>query len=132
MEDNFCLKTSGMWQLVGYVLFAIKIIVPLIIIVLGIIDFAKASLSSDDKAVSKAASSLLNRFIIGIAVFFVPTVVSIVLGLVVTKEEDGTGIDACRVCLLNPTDTDCDSYKRKAKGIDAVDKADKDSLRDYE
>lgn len=48
MEDNFCLKTSGMWQLAGYVLFAIKIIVPLIIIVLGIIDFAKASLSSDD------------------------------------------------------------------------------------
>ena len=81
MEDNFCLKTSGMWQLAGYVLFAIKIIVPLIIIVLGIIDFAKASLSSDDKAVSKAAASLLNRFIIGVAVFFVPTVVSIVLGL---------------------------------------------------
>lgn len=117
MEDNFCLKTSGMWQLAGYVLFAIKIVIPLIIIVLGIIDFAKSTMSSDDKSLNKALSTLVNRFIIGVAIFFIPSVVSIVLGLVVEKNENGTGIDACQVCLLKPNDADCESYIRRSKGI---------------
>lgn len=117
MEDSFCLKTSGMWQLAGYVLFAIKIIVPLIIIVLGIVDFTKSTISSDDKALNKALSSLVNRFILGVVVFFVPTIVSVVLGLVVEKNDDGTGIDACQVCLLKPNDADCESYIRNSKGI---------------
>ncbi len=42
IENDFCLRTSAIWQFVGYGLFALKILVPLIIIIFGIVDFAKA------------------------------------------------------------------------------------------
>ena len=60
-ELQFCVRTSAVWQFVGYGLLAVKVLVPLIIIVFGLIDFAKAMTSGDDKAIKSAASSLIKR-----------------------------------------------------------------------
>ena len=56
---EFCYKTAKVWQIVGYAIMIIKIIVPLVLIILGMIDFFKAIMDSDAKAISKTASSLL-------------------------------------------------------------------------
>jgi len=50
----------------------IRIIVPILIIVLGMVDFGKAVLSDDDKALGKATSNLIKRLIIAVFIFFVP------------------------------------------------------------
>ena len=102
-ELNFCGRTAPIWQFIGYFLFALKIVVPLLIIVLGIVDFAKAIASSDDKAISKAAKSLLMRIIAAICIFFIPTIVSFVINLV-----DGTlgaNYEICANCISNPGGT---------------------------
>ena len=72
-ELNFCGRTAPIWQFVGYFLVALKIVIPLIIIVLGVIDFATAVVSSDDKAISSATKGLFKRLIVGVVIFFIPT-----------------------------------------------------------
>lgn len=110
MVDNFCVKTASIWQFVGYGLFALKILIPVVIIVFGIIDFSKAVVSSDEKAVSKAATSLVQRFILGLVVFFIPTIVSVIIGLVTDVTNTKKSIEACEKCLLDPLGK-CDDLK---------------------
>lgn len=76
LASNFCHETAKLWNLLGYAVTIIKIVIPLILIVLGMVDLGQAVVSSDDKAINKAVTTLLKRFVAAIIVFFVPTIVS--------------------------------------------------------
>lgn len=117
MQDNFCLKTSAIWQFVGYGLYALKILVPLIIIILGVIDFSKATISSDDKAIPKAATTLIQRVILGLVVFLIPTIVNVVLNLVKESVSVVGNTKACYSCLLDPNSDECNGYKKEAEAL---------------
>lgn len=114
MENNFCLKTSAIWQFVGYGLYGLKLIIPIIIIVLAIVDFVKAMAGNDDKVVTKATTVFAQRLLMGICIFFVPTGVSILLGLISEAADVKEQIEGCETCLLRPTSDDCDSIKSEA------------------
>lgn len=114
-DMEFCLDTSAIWQFVGYILLALKTIVPLVIIIFGIIDLAKAVASSDDKAVTKATSSIVKRIIMGIAIFFIPTIVSFVFSMLKNAAPIISGAEECQVCLLRPTSEDCEDYVSTAE-----------------
>lgn len=108
--DSFCAETSNIWRTVGYFLLVFKIVIPIILIILGMVDLGKAVISSDDKAISKAAKSLLMRVIAAVAIFFVPTIVSFVIGLVDTSVDDR--YDVCAKCISSPGgDTCTDAYE---------------------
>lgn len=62
----------------------ICIIVPILLILMSSIDVGKIVLNPDSKEVKKATSMLIKRFIGAIGVFFIPTIVSVVFGLVGT------------------------------------------------
>ena len=55
--------------------------VPIILIVMGTIDLGRAVLSSDDKEIKAGTSRLIKRAIAAIFVFFVATIVTIVMNL---------------------------------------------------
>lgn len=57
----------------------IKIAVPILVIVLCSVDIARAVIAQDDKAVKEALSSSIKRIIIGVVVFFVPTLINVLL-----------------------------------------------------
>lgn len=57
----------------------IKIAVPILVIVLCSVDIARAVTAQDDKAVKEALSSSIKRIIIGVVVFFVPTLINVLL-----------------------------------------------------
>lgn len=116
-KNYFCVTSSSIWQFVGYILFALKIIIPLIIIILGVIDFVNATVSHKDDAIPAAAKGLLLRLIIGIAIFFVPVIVSLVLNLIENASSAVAAADACQKCLLRPFTGDCSSYVSEAKSI---------------
>ena len=59
------------------------------LIVMGIVDLGKAVLSSDDKEIKGATSKLVKRAIAAVAVFFVPLIVNLLIGLT------GKGNAAC-------------------------------------
>lgn len=101
---GFCDKTIKIWLIVGKVMRILRIVIPLIIIVLGSIDLAKAVVSSDDKAISKSAKSLLIRLAIGVAIFFVPTIINVIFSTIeVFTDEENNDYTVCFNCISNPS-----------------------------
>ena len=118
MDDlSFCVRTSPIWQFIGYFLIGLKVLVPLIIIILGIVDFAKAIASNDKDGTTKSAAGLLRRFIIGVIIFLVPTLVNVVFNLLATQFEGINSVTACSTCLLDPLDDVCDGYIVEAEEL---------------
>lgn len=67
-------------ELNSYMLY-IKIAVPIIIIVMGSIDFGRAFLASDEDAMKKAQKRFIMRLIIGMVIFFIPTIINVLLDI---------------------------------------------------
>ena len=118
--SNFCTaEVLGAFTTLGWVIFFIKIVVPIIIIVLGSIDLGKAVVASKDDEIKKSVKSLIIRVIAGIIIFFVPTILSFIIQLVSGSTNDdpiynvgsgyaGDGSFAdCTYCLLNPSGENC-------------------------
>lgn len=59
----------------------IKIAVPIILIAFGIVDFSKAIFAAQEEQMKKAQKNFIKRLIIAIIIFFVPTVVNLILQL---------------------------------------------------
>ncbi len=66
---------------VKYFITIVKIIVPISIILFGSIDLIKAIISSDADAMNKSLKALVKRTISGIIIFFLPTLITLVLNL---------------------------------------------------
>ncbi len=111
-KTDFCTSTANIWQFVGYFLFWFKIIIPLLIIILGMIDLGKAVVAQKDDEIKKATSSIIKRVVIGIVIFFIPTIVYLFFGLVGLRsgddKNDKSGIQMCYKCLLKPFKTKCE------------------------
>lgn len=56
--------------------------IPIILILLGTIDLGKAVISSDEKEVKAAQSRLIKRCIYAVLVFFVATLVNVLMNIV--------------------------------------------------
>lgn len=59
----------------------IKILVPIILIAFGMLDFSKAVLAQDEQNMKKAQSAFIKRLIIAVAIFFVPTVINLLINI---------------------------------------------------
>lgn len=97
---EFCADTAGIWGLLGWVVFILKIVIPLILIVLGMIDLGKAVVESDDKAINTAVNTLLHRFIAAVVVFFIPTIVLALFHAIMDFDVKNSA-KQCVDCLLN-------------------------------
>ena len=67
----------------------VQIGIPLLLIVFATIDLGKAVISSDDKEIKGATSRLIKRCIYAVAIFFVTTIVTLLMSLVATGVDDG-------------------------------------------
>lgn len=103
---GFCAKSAKILKLVGYVLVAVKIVVPLLIIIFGIVDLSKAVITSDEKGITKAAASLAKRAIAGVIIFFIPTIVKLCFNLVNGFNEISDDFNVCINCVLDPDECD--------------------------
>ena len=82
---------GGLLPIVRVIVSLIKILmiaIPILLILMGTIDLGKAVLSSDDKEIKGAVGKLVKRAIAAIAVFFVATVVSLVMSLFRNSDND--------------------------------------------
>ena len=64
---------------IGKILKWIKIAAPILVIILGSLDFAKAAISDDQKALSKAGSTFIKRMIAAVALFFAPSIIMYII-----------------------------------------------------
>ena len=104
--NTFCNgPVQGVFTTIGWVFFILKIVVPIILIVMGSIDLAKVLLSNKNDELQKQVGILVKRVILGILIFFIPTILSFVVELIggddIYDENSGT-FGRCTYCMLNP------------------------------
>lgn len=114
--SDFCDQTASIWGVVGYFVLILKIVIPIVLIVLGMIDLGKAVISSDDKEIGKAVGTLLKRFIAAVIVFFVPSIVSALFNMVIGLNVNDASINKCVQCVTNVTGQ-ADAYCKSTLSI---------------
>ena len=87
--DSFCSTTSSIWNLLGIAVTVIKIAIPIVLIVFGMLDMGKAVTSGKDDEIKKQLMSFLRRAIAAVLVFFVPTIVGMIMSIV----NDAVGVE---------------------------------------
>lgn len=111
---DFCAEDGVLktFKIVGYLIDIIKIIVPLLLIIFGAIDYGKAVVASDEKAISKATQMLVVRSVAGIIIFFIPTIIYFITSLISNWSDIKSDFINCQTCLDNATE--CDSIRTTA------------------
>ena len=101
--DTFCTgPVQGVFTTLGWVFFFLKILVPIMLIVFGSIDFGKAMLSNKDDGIKKSAKTLVMRAIAGVIIFFIPTILEFIVSMIDDENiYNGTFTD-CTQCMLDP------------------------------
>lgn len=77
-DCNDLLGDALISEINSYLLY-IKVAVPIIIIVMGSIDFGTAFIASDEDKMKKAQKKFIMRLIIGMVIFFIPTLIDFLL-----------------------------------------------------
>lgn len=98
-DQSGLLKT---FQILGYVLVFLKIVIPILLIGLGSFELGKAVLASDDKAIKVAISALVKKAIAAVIIFFIPYIITAVMSLIddVNKVKK---FDCLTKCLKEPS-----------------------------
>ena len=106
-EDNtiesseYCGKLKEPLKFIGNIVLIVKIIIPIIIIAFGMIDFFRAMIGSKDEEIKKSSRSLIFRIIAGIGIFLIPTIVSFIFSLIDSWANIEGDFNACQKCILN-------------------------------
>ncbi len=114
-NSGFCANTANVWQIVGYILLVAKIVIPILLIVWGTLDLGKAVIAAKDDEIKKATKALAMRAIAAVVIFFIPTLVSVALGMISNFSSSGAqeDWDVCRACITNPNG-ECNGYAEDA------------------
>lgn len=101
---TFCDKSYEIWQLVGHIVNIFKIVIPIIIVLLAMVDLGKAVMAGEEKEIKTAQKMLIKRLIYGVVIFFVVTLVQTAFGLLGTRD---TTNGRCWACAIDPTGASC-------------------------
>ena len=114
---SFCNDDSmKIFKFIGTIITFIKIIVPIILVIMGSIDLAKAVMAQKDDEIKKGYQSLMKRVIVAVIIFFLPSLVSMIIGLVgeeenSVKDENGTAVKVdntkCWKCAISGSNNAC-------------------------
>lgn len=113
-EKGFCYNSADIWQVVGYVLLVFKIVIPIILIILGMIDLGRSVVSGKDDEIKKNMKSLMIRAIAAIAIFFIPSLVGLIMTIVSKFGDVEKDFKVCKTCIASPTKEECKSAASKA------------------
>jgi len=115
--DNDCvggIKTAcglpyGLVLMINDIYNLLKIAVPIVLIIMGMIDLLKAVASQKEDEIKKGWQMVIKRTIAGILVFFVFFIVQLVIDLLPSKAKNDAVTD-CVKCIFTNTEkceTDC-------------------------
>lgn len=84
----------------------IKIAIPVILIILGMLDLGKAVTSNDEKQMKEAQKTLIKRIVYAVLIFFIISLVQFVFSALVNDKDEKDSISACISCFTSKT-SDC-------------------------
>lgn len=85
----------------------IKLAIPIILIIFGMIDLARAVMSNDEKEMKGAQTKLIKRVIYAVLVFLVVSIVQLLFGALGSTGATGdtNNISGCISCFVTDADT---------------------------
>lgn len=87
---------------VSLIVTAIKIIVPIILIIFGMMDLAKAVMSNDEKTMKESQGKFIKRIVYAVIIFFVVAAIQLVFSLLErSKAPDAGNAKSCINCFIN-------------------------------
>lgn len=84
----------------------LKLAIPIILIIFGILDLAKAVMANDDKEMKEAQKKLIHRIVYAVVVFFVVALVQFVFNQLAKADNNGANVDknntaSCIACFIS-------------------------------
>ena len=99
------LKFSGMLPyVVSMAITIIKIVVPILLIIFGMMDLAKAVMAQKEDEIKKGQQTFIKIIIAAVIVFFVITIVQMIISFVSNDNDD---IGSCFKCFVNGDASAC-------------------------
>ena len=80
-------------QITSLIILVIKIVVPLLIIILGMLDLGKAVMAGKEDEIKKNQTLFFKRVIAAVMVFLIIAVVKLVFGVLADASGDNTAVD---------------------------------------
>ena len=84
----------------GYTLLITKIVVPIILMVGAIMNYTKAMTANDEKGIKDATTKFAKAGIAALLVFFLPTIINLVLSLAEDDKYETNNYVNCRKCIF--------------------------------
>lgn len=100
-DSQTCGRLKEPLKFIGNIVLVVKIVIPIIIVALGMMDFFKAITGAKDEEIKKSAKSFVLRVVAGVIIFFIPTVISVVFSLISSWADLKGEFNACQKCILN-------------------------------
>ena len=92
--DGFSGIPEGVGNIVHLIVVAIQVVVPILLIIWGMIDFAKAIIGQDEDKIKAGQKLFMKRLIAAVIVFLVVTIVQLLINVAAgIAEGDGSGSD---------------------------------------
>lgn len=107
-EINVCSGQSlRAFQIIGYLIYVAKMVIPLLLVVLGSIDLAKGVIATNEKPNKDSLMAFGRRLIIAVVIFLIPTVLDFLLSFVDGANDTMDKYSVCTTCLLDPLEDEC-------------------------
>lgn len=100
--STMCDKLSTVWTIFGYIIWAIKVVVPILLIISGMITMAKAVMEKDEKAIKSAQQLLIKKVIAAVIVYLVIVLTGVIINLVADDSWE-----TCAKCAFHPFSNGC-------------------------
>lgn len=91
-------------QTVSTIITLIKIAVPILLIIFGMLDLGKAVMAQKEDEIKKGQQTFIKRLIAAAIVFFIFVVVQLVVGIIAGDDKDD--ITNCLNCFINGDSTE--------------------------
>lgn len=103
--NSLCDSNAGkqVFSVLGQLMDIIIIVIPIILILMGAIDFVKAVISQKTDDMKKAQNTFIKRVIIAVIIFFVPSAIMFIMSIVDNKINN-----TCMTCFLDPKKSECE------------------------
>lgn len=88
-------------ELVHMFILIAQIAVPILLVIFGMIDFAKGIMSQKEDEIKKGQKTFISRVIMGAVIFFIVALVKLLIGIVVDNSGNRQNIIACIDCFVN-------------------------------
>ena len=89
---------EGIGNVIHLIVVAIQVVVPILLIIWGMIDFAKAIIGQDEDKIKQGQRTFLKRLIAAVVVFLVVTIVQLAIRLAASVGGDGNSAGNAWTC----------------------------------